>query len=211
MFFGVESSMAFLSTSNGNGEAERYELIGPETTLGRHPDCSIVVEAGAVSRYHAKILKQADRFVVEDCGSRNGTFLNGQLLTGPEWLQQGDAIRVSDVEFVFQDDLVPEFARGGSEMTFEGTNFGIMMVDGNDTERVGGNGSGTGSGSAKVEFRSSADGFKMIATPEAKLEALMQINRNLTGALAVDEVLPKVLSSLFSIFPAADRGFVVMQ
>ncbi len=51
----------------------------------------------------------------------------------------------------------------------------------------------------------------MVATPEAKLEALMRINSNLSNALAIDEVLPKVLASLFDIFPAADRGFVVME
>lgn len=198
--------MAFLTTTNADGTPNRFELNERETTLGRHPECTIVVEAGAVSRYHAKVCKNESDFTVEDSGSRNGTFLNGQLLTAPEKLRQGDRIRVSDVEFLFHDDSVPEFARAGSEMTFEGANFGIMMVDENETEQL----SATSS-SAKVEFRSSAEGLKMIATPEAKLQALMQINRNLTGALAVDEVLPKVLSSLFSIFPAADRGFVVMQ
>ncbi|TWU47761.1 SpoIIE family protein phosphatase [Rubripirellula reticaptiva] len=201
--------MAFLVTNNSSGESTRFELVDRETTLGRHPECSIVVEAGAVSRYHAKVFKEGDQFFVEDSGSRNGTFLNGQLLTEPELLAQGDRIRVSDVEFEFQGEVIPEFARAGNEMTFDGSNFGIMMVDETET-----NGNGEDSGTAfgaKIEFRSSAEGLKMVATPEAKLEALMQINRNLTGALAVDEVLPKVLSSLFSIFPAADRGFIVMQ
>ncbi len=199
--------MAFLSTSSGNGDSARFDLVDRETTLGRHPDCTIVVDAGAVSRYHAKVFKRDKEFVVEDSGSRNGTFLNGQLLTGPVVLKQDDCIRISDVEFVFHGDAVPEFARaGGSAMTFDGSNFGIMMVDEQDTQTL----SSSSSSSAKIEFRSSAEGIKMIATPEAKLEALMQINRNLTGALAVDDVLPKVLSSLFGIFPAADRGFIVM-
>jgi serine phosphatase RsbU (regulator of sigma subunit) len=133
--------------------------------------------------------------------------LNGQLLSGPQFLREGDHIRVSDVEFVFRGDAVPEFARGSSEVTFEGANFGIMMYDEQETEQL----SSGSSGSAKVEFRSSADGLKMIATPQAKLEALMRINSNLSNALAVEEVLPKVLTSLFDIFPAADRGFVVMR
>ncbi len=202
--------MAFLVSNNSDGESNRFELKDRETTLGRHPECSIVVEAGAVSRYHAKVFAKDDLFFVEDSGSRNGTFLNGQLLTGPQTLTQGDRIRVSDVEFQFQDDVVPEFARASNAMTFDGSNFGIMMVDENETKNFANPESRSGFG-PKVEFRSSAEGLKMVATPEAKLEALMQINRNLTGALAVDEVLPKVLSSLFGIFPAADRGFIVMQ
>lgn len=205
--------MAFLSTtSNGEGIPSRYELADVETTIGRHPECAIVVDAGAVSRYHAKILRKPNGHSVEDLGSRNGTFLNGQLLSGPQFLKEGDRIRVSDVEFVFRNSDVPGFV--GNEMTFDGASFGIMMYDENETEHLSGTGSGAGSsssGTAKVEFRSSVDGFAMTATPEAKLEALKQIISNLGEALAVDEVLPKILSSLFDLFPSADRGFIVMQ
>ncbi len=196
--------MAFLSTSSigDDGSAERYRLQDGETIIGRHPDCHIVVDAGAVSRYHAKVVQRNDDFLVEDSGSRNGTFLNGQLLTEPEVLREGDRVRISDVELVFHQDVVPEFARVQNQMTFDGSNFGIMMVEENETEKIS---------SSKVEFRSSSEGLKLSATPEAKLEALMRINSNLSNALGLDEVLPKVLNSLFAIFPAADRGFVVME
>ncbi len=195
--------MAFLSTNtNGEDGASRFELIPGETSIGRHPECGIVVDAGAVSRYHAKIIGKADDFLVEDLGSRNGTFLNGQLLSKPEILREGDRIRISEVELVFHSGEEPEFVKSDS-VNFGGTKFGIKMVDENETEQLSSN-------SAKIEFRSSSDGLKMVATPEAKLAALMQINSNLSNALAVDEVLPKVLTSLFDIFPAADRGFVVM-
>ena len=192
--------MAFLSTnSNGPDGAGRFDLEAGETTIGRHPDCGIVVDAGAVSRFHAKVIGKEDHFLVEDMGSRNGTFLNGQLLSKGEILRDNDRIRISEIEFVFHSGEVPEFAQGSS-VTFDGANFGIMMVDEQETEQLSG----------KVEFRSSSDGLKMVATPEAKLEALSRILGNLSNALAVDEVLPKVLTSLFDIFPAADRGFVVM-
>lgn len=200
--------MAFLATSsNGDDSPSRFELTEPETTIGRHPECTIVVDAGAVSRFHAKVTQKPDGFVVEDAGSRNGTFLNGQLLSGAQFLREGDRIRISEVEFVFQDSAVPEFARGGAEVTFDGANFGIVMVDDQETEQL----SGSGSGSAKIEFRSSSDGVKMVATPEAKLAALTRISSCLSNALAIEEVLPKVLTSLFDIFPAADRGFIVME
>jgi serine phosphatase RsbU (regulator of sigma subunit) len=204
--FDFVSCMPFLRTLSADGtELDRFDLEDGDTTIGRHPECTIVVEAGAVSRYHAKIVGHANRFTVEDSNSRNGTFLNGQLLTKPEPLQEGDHLRISEVEFVFRQDEVPEFAReGSSEMTFDGANFGIMMIDEVNTQP-------SGRSSAKVEFHGSADGLKMVATAEAKLEALLQINRNLSNALAIEEVLPKVLASLFDIFPAADRGFVVME
>ena len=195
--------MAFLATTtNGQNSPSRFELVDLETSIGRHPECTIVVDAGAVSRFHAKVSKKAEGFVVEDSGSRNGTYLNGQLLTGPQFLREGDRIRISEVEFIFQGEDVPEFARAGDQMTFDGANFGIEMVEGNETEQLS---------SAKVEFRSSSDGLKMTATTEAKLEALIRINANLGNALAIEDVLPKILEALFDIFPAADRGFVVMN
>ena len=137
--------MAFLSTSARNnalgggadvaagalsGGAERFELDGDEISIGRHPDCNVVVDAGAVSRFHAKVAREGDQFVVYDMGSRNGTFLNGQLLTGGQVLREGDRIRISDIELVFHSDSVPEFASGqSSEMNFSGSSFGIVMVD----------------------------------------------------------------------------------
>jgi len=170
--------------------------------IGRHPECDIVVDAGAVSRFHARVVRQGEEWGVEDLGSRNGTFVNGKLLSGTHTLHEGDRIRISEVELVYHGDEVPAFAGGSDEVSFDGTNFGIVMVDDADTEQLS---------SAKVEFRSSDDGLKMTATPEAKLAALIKINSNLTGAISLDDVLPKVLGSLFDIFPAADRGFVVMQ
>ena len=198
--------MPFLSTNSTSAESDRFELADPETSIGRHPDCHIVVDAAAVSRFHAKVTRQGEEFLVQDAGSRNGTYLNGQRLAAPQVLCEGDRIRVSEIEFVYHVGAVPQFAQSSSasEMTFDGTNFGIMMVDdeSDDTEQLS---------NARVEYRSSADGLKMSATPEAKLEALMAINSNLTNALALDDVLPKVLESLFTVFPSADRGFVVMK
>lgn len=195
--------MAFLSTDSNRNGAERFALEGAETVIGRHPECDIVIQASAVSRYHARVLHEGERYQVIDSGSRNGTFLNGQLLTGPEELREGDRVRISDVELVFHIDEVPEFAQGSSQMTFDGANFGILMVDDHDTK--------SSSSGSKIEFRSGEGGLKMSATAEAKLAALIKITQNLTGVLKLDEVLPRVLGSLFEIFPAADRGFVVME
>ncbi len=89
--------MAFLvdDLQRWDESPSRFDLEEGDTTIGRHPECTIVVDAGAVSRYHAKVVGTGNRFLVEDSGSRNGTFLNGQLLTGPEQLREGDRIRGS--------------------------------------------------------------------------------------------------------------------
>jgi len=195
--------MAFMTTHDEASGTNRFEINDGETVIGRHPDCDIVVEVGAVSRFHAKINKRANEFVLEDQGSRNGTFLNGQLINGEQILREGDRVRICEVELVFHSDAKPEFLGGNNAaMTFDGTSFGVTMVDDEQTKDQP---------VSKVEFRSSAHGLKISATAEAKLAALMKINANLSQALSLDEVLPKVLTSLFEIFPQADRGFVVMK
>ncbi|MEM9586011.1 MAG: SpoIIE family protein phosphatase [Planctomycetota bacterium] len=194
--------MAFLSTVESSGTSSRFEIDQEEMSIGRHPDCDIVVEAGAVSRLHARLRMQGNDVLAEDAGSRNGTFVNGRLLSSPHVLREGDRIRISDIELIYHHDEVPAFMDGGSSMSFDGSNFGIVMVDEQETSTPF---------APQVEYASTGQGLKMNATPEAKLAALTEINRRLTGALSLDEVLPKVLESLFDIFPAADRGFVVMQ
>ena len=200
--------MAFLSTNSGSVDkkATRFELTEPETSIGRHPDCHIVVDAGAVSRFHAKVVRNESEFTVFDLGSRNGTYLNDQLLTAGQILREGDRIRISEIELIFHTEDVPAFAAdfsSESEMTFSGANFGIVMVDDEPDE--------AGIVAPKVDFEKSGHGLKMRATAEAKLEALLEINRNLSNTLSLDEVLPKILESLFMIFPSADRGFIVME
>src|SRR4029079_9764856 len=80
---------------------------------------------------------------------------------------------------------------------------GALLVD---------DGGGTSSSTvmSKLDVSSSRDGLRVTINPEAKLKALLEINQNLSNALAVDQVLPKILDSLFKLFLQADRGFVVL-
>ena len=64
---------------------------------------------------------------------------------------------------------------------------------------------------SKVGVSSNYSGVQLTASTEAKLNALLEITRNLGRALALDEVLPQVLNSLFKIFVQADRGFIALQ
>ena len=103
--------MAFLATGrDGERSADeaKFELVSGETTIGRHPDCGIVVDAKAVSRMHAKVINDGTGHYLEDMSSRNGTFLNGQLISGSALLKEGDCIRISEVEFVFDSGIEGE-------------------------------------------------------------------------------------------------------
>jgi hypothetical protein len=67
----------------------------PELVIGRADDCDLVIPERQVSRRHARIRLEGERYVLEDLGSKNGTFVNGQELTGPHVLQDDDEIQIA--------------------------------------------------------------------------------------------------------------------
>ncbi len=82
----------------------RWPLDRPVTTLGRWDDNDVVVDDRWVSRHHARIRREGERYVVEDLGSKNGTFVNGQRIAGPTELADGDVVQVTPlVELTFVD------------------------------------------------------------------------------------------------------------
>lgn len=189
--------MAFLTANNGPQAGRRYELDRPESILGRHPDCDIVIDVGAVSRYHCKVISEGTRFSVEDLNSRNGTFLNEQVIEGRTPLEHGNLVRVCDVVFTFHDREQPPSSSDDSS-------FQAVLVDDESSD------SGGSTIMSKLDVRSSIHGPMLAASAEAKLSALIEITRSLSNTLSLDKVFPELLDSLFRIFVQADRGFVGM-
>ena len=70
-------------------------------TLGRGDSADVRMEDPFASSRHARIERQGDVLVIEDLGSTNGTYLNGEQLTGPQPLHPGDRIRIGDNEFSY--------------------------------------------------------------------------------------------------------------
>lgn len=72
---------------------ETYPL-GDEITVGRGGGCGIVLTADQfVSTVHARVFRRGDDVLIEDLGSRNGTFVNGERVTAPTRLRRGDRIQ----------------------------------------------------------------------------------------------------------------------
>ena len=189
--------MAFLTANNGPQAGRRYELDRPESVLGRHPECDVQIDVGAVSRYHCKVVSESAAFAIEDLNSRNGTFLNEHVIQGRTPLEDGNLIRVCDVVFTFHDREQPPSSSDDSS-------FRAVMVDDESSD------SGGSTIMSKLDVRSSINGPLLAASAEAKLSALIEITRSLSNTLSLDKVLPELLDSLFRIFVQADRGFVGM-
>jgi FHA domain len=83
-------------------EAGRHVVIGLSPTLiGRAEHCDLVLPQDNVSREHARVSVRHGEFVVEDLGSSNGTWVNGERLTGPTALRDGDGLVLGDAEIEF--------------------------------------------------------------------------------------------------------------
>jgi hypothetical protein len=65
--------------------------------LGSAPECECIIEAPAVSPYHAAIWRSGQTWMVRDLGSSDGTFVNDERVTGDRPLQDGDVLRVGSV------------------------------------------------------------------------------------------------------------------
>ena len=182
------------SVSNPKG-VHPITMRGDEFVVGRHPDCSLVIDAASISRRHASFTFDGSNYYVQDLQSRNFTYLNGVKIDPngpPQLLKDEDKVGFCDLEYVFRTTDPPP------------PNGGILFVD-DDIE------SSSSTIMSKVGVSSGHGAVQLTASPEAKLNALLEINRSLGRALVLDEVLPQVLNSLFKIFVQADRGFIALR
>ena len=89
--------------NSGPKPGKTYELSQDEITIGRDIANNIVVNDAEVSRRHARLRLQAGNYILEDLGSTNGSFVNGQRLMGPHALRPGEQIMFGDhVSFSFE-------------------------------------------------------------------------------------------------------------
>ncbi len=85
-------------------------LIKETITLGRDPECDVVIPDRQVSRFHARMIVEKGGVILEDLDSKNGTFINGKLIDQPTSLQDGDIIAIALVQnfsFLSSDATMP--------------------------------------------------------------------------------------------------------
>lgn len=104
-----QEEFPLLIAQEGPLKGQRWS-ISRALVLGRDHSCEISITDRQVSRYHARLTPTAEGIILEDMGSKNGTHCNGEALSAPVVLQDGDTIQVSLAqEFIFltSDSTMP--------------------------------------------------------------------------------------------------------
>ena len=83
-------------------KGRHFSLDEVPALIGRDSDADITLPSPLVSRRHARIVSREDEFLIEDLGSRNGVFINGQRITGQTPFREGDKIRIIDFVLMLQ-------------------------------------------------------------------------------------------------------------
>jgi pSer/pThr/pTyr-binding forkhead associated (FHA) protein len=91
-----------LVVEHPDGLRGREFLVSGEATIGRAPECAIVLSDDCISAHHARIFQRAGRHWVEDLRSTNGTLLNGHRLRRPAALRAGDRLKIGDILLGFR-------------------------------------------------------------------------------------------------------------
>ena len=100
---------AVLIANNGPLNGQQW-IIDGTLLIGRDAECDIVIPDRQVSRQHARITKGTNGIILEDLGSKNGTFLNNQVVSEPIKLVEADEIAIALTQtflFLSSDATMP--------------------------------------------------------------------------------------------------------
>ena len=99
---GPRRARIWLLDPSGQQVDRALDLAAEATIIGRRDDCTIVLPSNTVSRRHAEIRRDGERWLLSDLGSTNGTLLNGEPVIGAEPLADRDEIGVGIYRLIFR-------------------------------------------------------------------------------------------------------------
>ncbi|HTJ43315.1 MAG TPA: SpoIIE family protein phosphatase [Kofleriaceae bacterium] len=197
------ASIVFLAGPNAG---RRYKLADGDYVIGRRSDCQVFVPDMRVSRQHARIRRENGRFWIEDLGSNNGTYVNGNRIQQASDLRHEDEITIANNRIRVE---MPETTTGRAKS--EGFDSHVTIVD-------------VGQSSAVFKARDDS-GDKILRTSgimsitdgtggrlvERKLAALSSILEAAANTPDPDQLMERVVDSLLEMFPQAESVGVLVQ
>src|SRR2546430_4865140 len=112
--------MMKLIIEDDEGRKTVVPLVRDEITIGRQDGNTIRLTERNVSRRHARLLKEDGRVLIEDLGSYNGVRVNGEKISRPTRIKEGDLVEIGDYDLGIQGKFeasTPTPATGGRPPT----------------------------------------------------------------------------------------------
>jgi pSer/pThr/pTyr-binding forkhead associated (FHA) protein len=107
-YFGGKMAAQYqLVMHSGPTPGKIFPMEGDVLTIGREAGNAIVINDAEVSRKHTQFVFQGGKYIVTDLGSTNGTFVNGQRLTGQHILQPGEIISLGEQINLLFEAIIP--------------------------------------------------------------------------------------------------------
>ncbi|MFQ5718748.1 MAG: SpoIIE family protein phosphatase [Acidobacteriota bacterium] len=192
--------MAYLVITGSDGQRTTHHVeTGARVSIGRSSKNEVVLADLSLSREHAELTPEADGWRLRDCGSRNGTYLNGRRVVDPTVLETGDTISLGSCNLEFQhgDNSEERVTFSNQPLASEGTVIlpvNEVMTTPNALPALRARGSQRGDLEAQLR----------------RFEVVEKANMELLGHEPVDVMLPKIMD-LVSRAVAADRVAVFLQ
>ncbi|MFH1243941.1 MAG: FHA domain-containing protein, partial [Pseudomonadota bacterium] len=170
---------------NGPDKGKSYELAGETVHVGRVSNNDIRIREKSISRRHLQIRVRGDRFVLKDLNSKNGTFVNGKLITPEKEFEVEAGLPVSIGRIVIA------LGKECSEDIFS-----IQQLS-----------NITGEFSETALFTAYKD--RPMTTPK-NLELIYNVSNVLMQSLDINETLEKILDHIFDLLRRIDRGVIIL-
>jgi len=106
----IQGESPVLVIKEGDNVGFKWAVEKDSILIGRGEECDLVFSERPISRHHAEIRREGNRYILRDLNSKNGTCLNGQEISTPVPLQDGDEIQIAlrvKLFFVGADATVP--------------------------------------------------------------------------------------------------------
>ena len=182
--------MATIQIIRGPEKARSFDLVDGENVIGRQGE-AVQLADSTISRRHVQFVKRQGRWLIEDLGSANGTYLNGVKVIKPMVLTRGDQVRLGATLLVFTDG------------------------DGFDAPELDVDENGNLVDAAIMATVPSNEDSVIIPTPQAGVDAIENLRilydliNDVGSIFNVDLLLRQTLNKVFEVLKA-DRGYIML-
>lgn len=97
---GTGQGPALVIRAGGGRVGESFPVSGERMSIGRRPDSEVFLDDVTVSRDHALLIRRADQWYLDDCGSLNGTYVNRSRIESQR-LDEGDELQIGKYKLTF--------------------------------------------------------------------------------------------------------------